>query len=452
MRENLLSKRSILAILLLLFLGLALVNEYLYFIEMQHQRDLERESVLHQASTIRTALEREINTTLSLTMGLIVFVAANPDISEREFERIAEKLMQNAPTIRNIGLAKDNIISHIYPQSGNEAALGLDYMQLPSQKFSVVRAIETGKAVIAGPVDLVQGGRAFISRIPIYAGMDRSQYWGLASVVINIESFYKSSGLKADDPRLSIALRGKDGLGMVGQPFFGDAQLFAKESSIILPINLPVGSWFLAAEPRQGWDKSWGLPLIIRIVGLVISVIICGLIFLLLNFFKQVHYLALHDPLTGLMNRRLLDEHLQQSINEAQRREGSMAILYIDLDQFKPVNDNYGHKQGDHLLVVTAQRIRECLRSSDIIARMGGDEFIVILPDDQTRATAEHTAEKISRSISSPVELNSAVAVSVGVSIGVSIYPQNGESAEKLIRYADAAMYAVKSSRMQKAR
>lgn len=378
-------------------------------------------------------------------MGLIVSVSVHPDMSDKDFSIVASNLMEAAPHIRNIGLAKDNVISHIFPLEGNESALGLRYVDVPSQKDAVLRAIETGKTVIAGPVDLVQGGKAFISRIPIFTGMARKQYWGIASVVLNSESLYKSSGLKSDSVSISFALRGKDALGENGDVFFGDASLFENNNSILLPINLPVGRWILAALPEDGWNQVSGLSVTFRVIGSLAALLIGLLVFTLFNSFKRIQYLALHDPLTGLSNRRLFDEHLKQCIVAAQRRKNKFSILYIDLDKFKPVNDEFGHKQGDKVLVAVSERIRACLRASDIIARMGGDEFIVILKDTPTPETASEVAEKIRRRISLPIGIAEENTVSVGASIGISTYPDNGESADELVKHADSAMYIAKS-------
>ncbi len=444
MNNILLKKSGIRVITLLVFSCLISANEHLFFLEKQHASDLERKEVLNQASIIRTHIEREINTTLNLSMGLIVYVSAHPDISAQEFSILAKNLIETAPNIRNIGLAKDNVLSHMYPLKGNESALGLHLLEEPSQKTAALRAIGTGKTVIAGPVVLVQGGKAFISRIPIYSGMDRDRYWGLASVVINIHPFYESTGLTSETSSLSLALRGKDGLGEIGDVFFGDPSLFENTNSILLPIDLPAGSWILAAIPKEGWNHSSGLPMTFRIIGSVASLIICLLIFTQLTSFKRIQYLALHDPLTGLSNRRLFYEHLKQCIACALRRKTKFSILYIDLDNFKPVNDQFGHKQGDNVLITVSGRIRRCLRSSDITARMGGDEFILLLHTTSTPESASKVGDKITREISRPIRIDKENSVSVGASIGISIYPDNGESAEELIKYADAAMYAAK--------
>ena len=158
---------------------------------------------------------------------------------------------------------------------------------------------------------------------------------------------------------------------------------------------------------------------------------------------EQITELAHHDSLTGLPNRILFYDRLNQSIARARREKESIAVLYLDLDGFKLVNDTYGHDVGDALLCEAARRIRACVRVSDTVARMGGDEFTVILCNVKTVNSKDRVAKKIIDAISRPFMLNGKEC-SVSVSIGIALYPDNGETAEQLIKIADAAMYLAK--------
>jgi len=155
--------------------------------------------------------------------------------------------------------------------------------------------------------------------------------------------------------------------------------------------------------------------------------------------------LAHHDQLTGLPNRTLFYDRLRQAQALAKRRDKGFAIFFLDLDGFKAVNDSHGHEVGDLLLQAVARRIGECVRESDTVARMGGDEFTVLLPDLDGREAAAHIAGLILEYLARPFLLND-VACSIGVSIGISFYPQDGDDPEKLITRADAAMYRVKNA------
>jgi len=141
-----------------------------------------------------------------------------------------------------------------------------------------------------------------------------------------------------------------------------------------------------------------------------------------------IKQLAFYDPLTQLPNRRLLLERLKHSI-EVERREGKqLALLMLDLDRFKAVNDNLGHSAGDELLQQVAKRITTRLREVDVVARLGGDEFIVLLEDISHPENAARIAEDIVADLSKPFQLSQSDDVRIGVSIGISLYPQHGDS------------------------
>ncbi len=157
-----------------------------------------------------------------------------------------------------------------------------------------------------------------------------------------------------------------------------------------------------------------------------------------------IRRLAFYDPLTDLANRRLLLDRLPQQIARARRDQHRLGILYIDLDKFKPINDRLGHETGDWLLRSVAGRIRDCLRQSDTAARVGGDEFIVLLPDIQHPAQAQTVAEKISLELQQPFVTDAGEKLSVSSSIGIALYPDHSENDQELIRMADEAMYHAK--------
>ncbi|HUJ87681.1 MAG TPA: EAL domain-containing protein [Burkholderiales bacterium] len=156
-----------------------------------------------------------------------------------------------------------------------------------------------------------------------------------------------------------------------------------------------------------------------------------------------VEFHAFHDALTGLPNRTLFRDRLSHAIAEMRRRRKALAVLFIDLDRFKVVNDTYGHLKGDHLLQQTASRLRKCLRETDTLSRIGGDEFVALIPDLDGRPDAEAIARKILHELAEPFSLGSE-PFRTSVSIGVAIYPGDGPNEEELIRNADLAMYQAK--------
>ncbi|HEY5719069.1 MAG TPA: GGDEF domain-containing protein, partial [Gammaproteobacteria bacterium] len=148
--------------------------------------------------------------------------------------------------------------------------------------------------------------------------------------------------------------------------------------------------------------------------------------------------------LTGLPNRVLYLDRLQQQIRLARRDRRELAVLFLDLDEFKPINDRYGHDVGDQVLREVAERLSECVRSADTVARIGGDEFTIVVGPLDTAGDATIVARKILESVARPF-LVDRHSHQIGVSIGIALYPQDASDAEGLTRRADAAMYVAKS-------
>ncbi|MBS1217796.1 MAG: diguanylate cyclase protein [Proteobacteria bacterium] len=159
----------------------------------------------------------------------------------------------------------------------------------------------------------------------------------------------------------------------------------------------------------------------------------------------QLEHLVRHDPLTGLANRILLKDRVERAVTRARRSHNGVALLMVDLDGFKQVNDAYGHSVGDALLVVIAGRLKECVRETDTVARLGGDEFVVLLEETRHPRGTGHIAEKLIAAVQQPVTLP-AGTVTVSASIGIACIPEHADTAEELLDRADAAMYAAKAA------
>jgi diguanylate cyclase (GGDEF)-like protein/PAS domain S-box-containing protein len=157
----------------------------------------------------------------------------------------------------------------------------------------------------------------------------------------------------------------------------------------------------------------------------------------------QLSHQAHHDALTGLPNRSLLKQHLAAAIAAAGRDREPLAVLFIDLDGFKAVNDAHGHAVGDAVLCTVAERMRQVLRERDLVARLGGDEFVVVLQPLQREADAVRVADKLLRALTAPVQV-AGRALQVGASIGLARHPVDGADVDGLLRAADASMYEVK--------
>jgi len=161
---------------------------------------------------------------------------------------------------------------------------------------------------------------------------------------------------------------------------------------------------------------------------------------------QRIFHMAHHDSLTDLPNRLLLEDRLDEALKRAQRHGYMLALAYIDLNDFKPVNDTHGHAAGDEVLKATARRIPKCLRKTDTVARVGGDEFVAVLEELHSHTDLHAIAENLLKVLREPVIIEKEKSVSISGSIGIAVYPDDATEIEALMHCADEAMYAVKEA------
>jgi len=559
-----------------------------------------RSIVADELNPIRSKLETYINGNVQLVRGLIGTVATEPDMQQPRFSDLARSVFSERSQLRNLAAAPGLVVSMVYPVAGNEKAIGLDYRTNDKQRGSVMRAVASGKMVLAGPVDLVQGGRGLIGRFPVTTGAGgNKRFWGLISAVIDIDRLYRDSGLVSST--LDIAIAGRDGQGRSGAIFFGDAAIFDK-APVELNVMLPGGTWRMAAIPKGGWpttpQNAWLVRLLILLGGLMIVVpmIVTGHLtterqdnmralrqnkdqlqelshrlkialdtseigvweldidsgkllwdsrmkelYGIGSSMREVYddwrdtlhpedlaraeaefaealatggayntefrirlpsgeirhiraigstyvgangnrkivgvnwdvtadvetratlseakrlaeahsaeleaarhrmeFNALHDPLTGLPNRRFLDQILADRVRKFDAR-ARLSIFHIDLDRFKQINDTMGHAAGDEILRHAAGLLRSNARESDFVARIGGDEFVIIRAGGSSEEDTA-LASRIIEAMSSPVRYKDQEC-RIGVSIGIAAQTAAADELSQILVNADIALYEAK--------
>lgn len=578
-RLSLLDRSKPLAVALTALLSGLALTAYIADVEADQMLQRQRDEVAAHVGVVRARLESEINSAAHLSLGLVSYVAANPTITGDAFNRVSERMLAYGRHVRSIALAPDNVLRFVNPLAGNEAALGLRYLDHPAQRDAVLKMMESRRFVLAGPLELVQGGVGLINRFPIYlpAGEGRPEmYWGLASIVLRFDTLLKASGMLDANQHVRYALRGRDGLGAAGDVIHGKADVFSLDPvkvDVVLPDN---ARWQLAAVPVGGWRGALQETRVISIwmAGSLISLAIAGLLGLgqlqirrirlrdadlslaasviqssneaivvtdegdrivsvnpafskltgqtreavlgklasavvstpydasshasfvqrieaggdwsgelddrradgetypkRLSIYpvsnlhsgvvhyvhsfsdiserkaaeRKIHHLAHHDVLTGLPNRLSLQGRMEQAMSEARRHGTLIAVMMIDMDHFKDINDTLGHHVGDALLVDVAQRLLCCVRLSDVVARLGGDEFVVLVTDMASTLTAAAVAEKIVSALSAPYQVE-AYRLHSTPSVGIGVFPNDGTSVDTLLRNVDTAMYHAKAA------
>ncbi len=429
---------SILLIALISFIFLFTILQSFIQAEVKKIEALNAVKLADHANNLKSQLNSELNALIYLSSGISSYLSAYHDeLDPKKVEIMLATLHKEAKHIRNFGIAIGYQMRFIYPLAGNEVALDLDYRNQLEQWPLVKKAIETHEGVLAGPVNLVQGGSALIYRYPVYIN---EQYWGILSTVIDKDSLLK----EIFEHHYKIAIRVKSDTKLSVKMIYGDASLFTDPNAYITMSNVPNAIWEWAiVKANQG---SSSLAYLAKLMAWVISLLISCFLFFILKDRKNLEQEAKLDSLTGLPNRQLLNIRLNHALKHASMNSKLMAVMFIDLDYFKNINDRYGHDIGDEVLKIFSNVVSNIIRSDDILCRIGGDEFVIMLNELNLARDASMIAESIFSAFKKPVMIDTH-PINIDLSIGIAIYSHaSKETARSILKKADIALYDAKST------
>ncbi|UTH75881.1 sensor domain-containing diguanylate cyclase [Chromobacterium sp. IIBBL 290-4] len=347
------------------------------------------------------------------------------------------------------------------PQSkANLQLVGMDVWQSPALRAAIQDSLNSGRVALSRQFRFPQGetGYALVRNIDSHSeGQPILQPRHFALMLIRTDSLMPGDTLFP--PGMQATLRHRDDPAGVAAGTFGQEQTSALEKWLFprmeahqqlggdnLPLRLTL-SW------QQGWRQIGALEwtawlLLSALLGLAIAA--AGFAFIRSSNLRrqredQLFHLANHDRLTGLANRNLFYDRLQHAISRVDRNGKRLALLFLDLDRFKPVNDTYGHVTGDRILQLIGARIQDAVRNEDTVARLGGDEFVVLMEDIESNREADKVSARLKQSIQIPYQVDPH-RIMVGVSIGIAYYPEDGLLIDELLAVADRKMYGNKQA------
>ncbi len=359
------------------------------------------------------------------------------------------------------------------PGTGGNHRPGYDAWSSPERRLAMEKARDSGLAAITGKLQLAIDRDAapipgFVMYLPIFApGQPRASTaqrrdnligWVYASFHMNdfMASLYgkHESGLEFaiyDDITPSEAALMYRNTEATVLPRAGHGGLSVTEYMVVAGHSWTLTVATLAEfEDRYGRDSA---P-VIAVTGIGLSLSMALLAWLMITgraralrlaaeMTEELRHMAQHDLLTGLPNRALFSDRVQRELGYAKRHDGRFAMIFLDLDKFKPINDNYGHAVGDRLLQQVAKRLQGALRASDTVGRIGGDEFVVLMGELAGAEAALALAEKIRQELRRPYAIDGH-ELTISCSLGVAVYPDDGSSEVELFKSADTAMYRAK--------
>lgn len=423
-------------------------------IELLHrnQQNLHQERVQveakEQLSILRSNLEAELMADIYNASTLATLITLLPNEEERKLNIAANRILNKSKRISVIGIAENDIVRYLFPLQGNESVLGLDYRTVPEQWVQVQKAKDIEEIFIAGPVKLVQGGLGLIVRVPVFRDPAfNDDYWGVISAVIDFDSLLRETGVIDFSYRYHMTISGYDSGGEFGDVFFGQpsksGQVYAKEQ-----VHFPYGGWSLAvySDDRLEQQVPWYILQLARLVGYPIVLAMSIALIVIYRLYIVADSRALHDELTQLPNRRYFMQSYKQQFEIAKRykKRYSFALINIDLDHFKHINDTYGHDAGDKVLVACAERIKSSLRRSDIVARMGGDEFLVVVHNPKTEENIQALLKKLRFALCSTPVIYDEELIYLRTSMGYAMFDPEMTSPQQMMKIADERMYQQK--------
>lgn len=380
-----------------------------------------------------------INTSLQYAEFIDLLITTNPDLPESTFEKYSNLILNENKIIKNIAIAPNAVVKHIYPLSGNEAALNHDLLADAQRRSFVDAAIESRESVTQGPVLAKQGGYLVFNRRAVFLS-DSNTFWGLSVITIDFDKILETIELMPEKDGYLFVLKARKTDGK-NDFVWGNQDVF-KEDYLGKNIFLPNQTWELAIYPKEGWthreNHSNGIAYFFySLVALVFYSVYFGAC-----YYQNKISLSRKDPLTGTLNKTAFQAFAKKQLSKKNLKH---AICVIDLNGFKEVNDTFGHPVGDAVLIEVADRINGVLRSTDRVSRFGGDEYILFINNLSEEKSLKLILDRVFGVTKEPVVVGD-IEIKTQFSLGCALYPKDANSYEKLYAIADKRMYKHKES------
>ncbi|MBP3824223.1 MAG: sensor domain-containing diguanylate cyclase [Butyrivibrio sp.] len=433
-------KKSITAGLLTFIVALA-ITTVIAIVYITTAAGNRRERAEFIAESVADRIEAEIQRRDYITRMLEIEVSGSKDgITPEKFAITADEVFNDYMDIVDITLAPGGIVSYKYPLDNGIAERedlfsdGVDGIYADYSKMS-------GLGIIMAPVTLSDGSYGIILRRPIYMGeVSEENFWGFASVKLNLSNFLSEVNIRAlVDEGYEYKLIGDN-------PITGENRMIMEysEKELASPVSSMIntvggGYWTLLISPTNSWMNLYEIigALAIAIVISVLAALAAAAYVSMKAYSKELEVLSYRDALTNINNNRSYQEHME----ELSKKKLPYGLIFMDLNDFKQVNDTYGHEAGDTLLNIVAKRLQNSIREKDKAFRIGGDEFVVVIHGTHDKQFYEGVIERMRHNVARDVTLNNGIILKVSISAGFARCPEDGAKFEDVVKKADDEMY-----------
>ena len=398
---------------------------------MQRSYEQQRQTIAALATEKANSMQRLLEGIMQRTYLLARLAIDDATGEVVSFQRVAESLKQDAAMLSLQLAPGGTVLYSLPPQPHHRSRINL--FERPERREEALRARDSRQITFSGPLQLTQGYPGFIVRRPIFRRWNPQELWGFSIVVFSLKDFLgyiNIASLRQAEMVFSLYRQDVDGRRTLidGMP----------PESISFPVSaqveLPHCALTLSLMPAGGW--SFGARIVaVAVIALLGALMLTALVrawFVLAQQKRSLENLVDLDPLTNLRNRR----SLRSSIERRCLAGKPFALLYIDLNKFKNINDTYGHQVGDAFLLGFVQRILPCLSGADVMFRLGGDEFLIVCP----RSRLRQRLADMEAALRAPLEVD-GLRLSCFYSVGIAVYPEDGLQPETLLQCADERMY-----------
>ena len=402
---------------------------------------------LQITNSYASSIEKVLSHALSSTHALAVMVRQGKGQVISNYTELAQYMLPMYKGVYALSIAPNGIMRQIEPAFQNKLVKDHDLFE-GKDREKEIKDIKEGELKFIGPFKLIQGPQGAIGILPVFLNNDQGEkyFWG-----------YTVVSLKFPDTFSDVQLAQLEQLGYAYE--FSGTNRFDGKKEIIQRSQLDLKSNYVEIPIELHGNKlvlkvsNLSNPISVQriVLGYIMiflgSILMAWLAYSLLKLNEQrvqLNIIAMIDPLTNLPNRRLLSIKLDRILSET-IKDKSCVVCYLDLDGFKTVNDQLGHAAGDQLLKIISERLKGCIRQNDVIARVGGDEFVLVLVKLENIEEANFIMTRVIDVVNQPINLSGKIA-KVSASLGAAVYKTDGQDAEHLLRVADQAMYHAKNS------